>query len=263
MNDGRKSRENKNLLKDRTGEVSYTTYGSRMKIVEYNNARSIKVRFDNGYEKNCAYPDFKKGYVKSPYEKRSCGIGFIGEGNYKPTIDKSLSKVYESWINMLQRCYSEKYLKKRPAYIDCTVCEEWHNFQNFGKWYDKNFYEVGKETMCLDKDILVKGNKVYSPYTCTFVPITLNSLFVKCNKSRGDLPIGVSLTQNKEKHRVEYKNIINDIKFSKIFDTSELAFQFYKETKETHIKKVVALYKNKISQNLFTIINTYEVEATD
>ena len=65
--------------------------------------------------------------------------------------------------------------------MDCSVYEGWHNFQNFAKWYEDNYYEIEEEQMHLDKDILVKGNKVYSPDTCVFVPETINGLFVKSN----------------------------------------------------------------------------------
>ena len=62
---------------------------------------------------------------------------------------------------MLRRCYDEKYHQKEPTYIGCTVCDEWRYFLNFEKWYEDNWYDIEGETMCLDKDILVKGNNLY------------------------------------------------------------------------------------------------------
>lgn len=82
---------------------------------------------------------------------------------------------YEAWLGMLVRCYSERFLKKNPSYIGCTVCEEWHNFQVFAEWYTRED-EYGRGYH-LDKDILVKGNKLYSPKTCCLVPQGLNSFF--------------------------------------------------------------------------------------
>ena len=46
--------------------------------------------------------------------------------------------------------------------------------------------------MELDKDILFKGNKIYSPSTCIYVPHRINSLFTKSDSARGDYPIGVT-----------------------------------------------------------------------
>ena len=83
---------------------------------------------------------------------------------------------------MLGRCYNEYNLKRRPTYKGCEVCDEWLNFQNFAEWFDNNYYTIDNEAVCLDKDILIKGNKTYSPEACVFVPITINSLFTKINK---------------------------------------------------------------------------------
>lgn len=93
------------------------------------------------------------------------GIGFMGEGRYKASINYKTTRQYETWKSMMRRCYSSVSLKARPTYRDCTVCDEWHNFQNFAKWFDNNYIK-GYE---LDKDIKVNGNKTYSPCTCMFV----------------------------------------------------------------------------------------------
>ena len=53
--------------------------------------------------------------------------------------------------------------------------------------------------MHLDKDILIKGNKIYSPQTCCFVPENLNSLITKNDSIRNNLPIGVSWDKKKNK----------------------------------------------------------------
>lgn len=96
---------------------------------------------------------------------------------------------YRSWVDMLMRCYSEKFQAKRHTYIGCTVCEEWLTFSNFKSWMQQQDWN-GKE---LDKDLLVKGNKVYSPGTCVFVDKATN-LFIGDNRaSRGEWPIGVYL----------------------------------------------------------------------
>ena len=52
--------------------------------------------------------------------------------------------------------------------------------------------------MCLDKDILYKGNKEYAPDKCIFVPERINKLFLKNDADRGDLPIGVTYHKNKK-----------------------------------------------------------------
>ena len=73
------------------------------------------------------------------------------------------------------RCYSEKSRAENPTYVGCTVCREWHNFQNFAKWYDDNYPSDGHEYH-LDKDILIDGNKEYSPVACMFVTRAENNI---------------------------------------------------------------------------------------
>ena len=112
-------------------------------------------------------------YIKNPYHPAVYGIGYIGEG------EGEKGRVYNIWKKVLQRCYSKEYHIKKPTYIGCSVVKEWLNFQNFAKWYKKNYKPETMEGWHLDKDILVKGNKIYSPETCCFVPADINSLLLK------------------------------------------------------------------------------------
>ena len=173
---------------DRTGEERLNNFGSKMNIIKYRSNRSIDVYFPeyNWIAKNRQYDAFKIGTISCPYEKRHYNIGYIGEGEYKPTINKKPSKIYTIWHDMLGRCYDEKHRHKYKTYSNITVCDEWLNFQNFAKWFDENYYEVEGEEMCLDKDILIKDNKVYSPDTCIFVPERINNLFIKSNNIRSE-----------------------------------------------------------------------------
>lgn len=98
------------------------------------------------------------------------GVGRLGQGKYKSSINGINTKSYNTWIAMLARCYDPKSLKKRPTYAGCTVCEEWLNYQNFAEWYVANYFEGCQ----LDKDKKVKGNKVYSPDTCELIPAIEN-----------------------------------------------------------------------------------------
>ena len=164
------------------------------------------------------------------------------------------------------RCYDKEYQEKRPTYISCKVDEDWHNFQNFAEWYEENYYEVGDERMHLDKDILVKHNKIYSPDTCIFVPITINSLFVKKQNARGESVIGTSPFQGK--YRVDCSLINPKTGKSKgrylgLYETQEKAFEIYKYYKEKSIKEVADYFKEQIPQKLYYALYEYEVEIDD
>nr|DAE62902.1 MAG TPA: hypothetical protein [Caudoviricetes sp.] len=254
---------------NRIGEENINNFGSKMIIIEYRKYSNIDVYFPE-YDytvKHSTYNHFKNGNIKCPYDKRVFGVGYFGEGKYKIKENGKTTKCYNTWHNMVQRCYDEKEHKRHPTYKDCTVYKEWHNFQNFAKWYEDNYYEVEGERMELDKDILVKHNKIYSPETCIFVPHRINSLFVKSDKSRGKSPVGTNLCKN-GKYRV-YCSLLN-LKTSKgewkhlgYYETQEKAFEVYKYYKEKNIKDVANYYKNKIPNKLYQGLYLYEVEITD
>ena len=253
---------------DRTGERGINNFGSEMVIVGYRGRMDIDVSFPqyNWTFKGVTYRAFKNGEIKCPYEHSVYGIGCMGEGEYKVSENGKNTRVYHTWHSMLERCYSEKYQEKYPTYNGCTVCEEWLNFQNFAKWYDENSYEVNNEKMNLDKDILVKHNKIYSPDTCIFVPQAINKLFVKCDRSRGDSVIGTSLYKGKYQVKCQVFNPEtgkSKNEYLGYYDTQEKAFEVYKYYKEKNIKEVADYYKDEIPDKLYNALYSYKVEITD
>lgn len=144
-------------------------------IVEYISALKIKVRFtETGHEKFASAGSIRNGSVKDPFIPTYYGVGYLGVGTHKPTHGKVRSKPYGSWTNMLKRCYSDASLSVNRSYLGCSVCSEWHNYQNFAEWFESESKGVVGD-FCVDKDIKVKGNKVYSPDTCMIVSISDNS----------------------------------------------------------------------------------------
>lgn len=247
---------------DRTGEENVNIYGSKMKIIKYKNANNIDVQFEDGYIcYNTHYQYFKKGSIVSPYDKTVLNIGCLGEGKYNYTENHKNTNQYKTWFSMLQRCYDNKFQEKHPSYKGCGVCEEWLNFQNFAEWYEKNYYKVDNEQMCLDKDILNKNNKIYSPNTCIFVPQSINKLFTKRQNDRGKYPIGVTCKINNKFS--SNCNINGKRKFLGYFDNENYAFEAYKKFKEDYIKEKAEEYKEKIPKRLYEAMYDYIVEIDD
>ena len=241
------------------GNINYNNFGSKMEIIEYRGYDDIDIYFEeyNYIVKNRTVGDFKKGKVSCPYERRVCNVGYFGELNYK---DNPIA--YKFWENMIRRCYDEFNLSKHTTYIGCTVCEEWQSFENFTEWFNENYYEIEGEKMCLDKDILVHGNKIYSPSTCIFAPQRINTLFVKKDMNRGDLPIGVHWDKSRNKYKSTWRDFNSKTK-SKRFNTIQEAFDCYKYNKEKIIKQVADEYKPYIPKKLYDAMYRYEVEITD
>ena len=248
---------------DRTGEVAYSNNGEKMVIVRYGKDKDIDVQFQDGtIVEHRVYCNFKAGRIKNPFSPTVCGVGFIGKGRFK-TKDKNgkYTKCYITWLEMLRRCYDPKFHEKFPTYKGCTVCKEWHNFQVFAEWFYSHYYEIEGQRMNLDKDILHKGNKIYSPETCIYVPQSINSLFTKCNKTRGEYPIGVSKDGNKYVTNLS-KGTGKRIHLG-YYSTPNEAFEAYKKAKEEYIKEVAEEYKSQIPHELYEAMINYEVNIDD
>ena len=189
------------------------------------------------------------------------GVGYWG----MPNVDV-FDKTYIRWHNMLARCYSEKHHKRFPSYRECKVADEWLNYSNYKKWIDENYYTVDDEVMEVDKDILHKGNKLYSPDNCVFVPRSINSLFVSGKASRGDLPIGITRSKNGKEYIVRARSNQAGKHKQRIvghYDNIIDAFEKYKEEKEKLIQETAEQYKDKIPQKLYDAMMNWVVDIGD
>lgn len=241
---------------DRTGEKHYTKQGYLLEIICYRNCNDLDVKLDNIIIYNKTYSSVILKEIQNPFHPNMNGVGYVGIGTYRMTEDGKHTKYYQCWSDMFTRGYSNKYKERHPSYKDVTVCEEWYNFQNFAKWFEQNYIE-GFE---LDKDILVKGNKVYSPETCCFLPHEVNSLIIKCDRKRGTYPLGVSRVRDKF-----LANFTKNMKRTNIgtFDTVGEAFQAYKTEKEKYIKEVADKWKDKIDPRVYQALIIYKIEIID
>ena len=136
------------------------------------------------------------------------GVG-INDADYMSsyTVDgvRVRCPFYVKWKGMLERAYCDTYKAKWPTYAECTVDERWHIFSAFKLWMNKQEW-AGKD---LDKDILIPGNKHYSPDTCCFVSKEINSLIKGKFSKRSSLPAGVYLTRGRYQSTI-YRNSRNE-----------------------------------------------------
>lgn len=184
-----------------------------------------------------------------------CGIGYRGSENVDCTAES-----YLKWHDMINRCYNKKFHGRQPQYMGCIVCEEWLNYSNFKVWYDQN--KIAGMSLDLDKDILFKGNKVYSPETCCFVPHAINTLFLSKKADRGDFPIGVSYDKDKKKFRAYMSFMGRQIELG-AFETAESAFTRYKEYKEDFIQDMAEQYRNVIPHKVYEAMMNWKIEIND
>lgn len=244
------------------GKTFINRQNSSFTVIEYINTDNICIIFnDNGIIKNTSSRIIDKGGPIDPMKPSVYNIGYIGYGKYNAIVKGVRTREYDTWHDMLRRCYDEKISSKHTTYLECEVCKEWHNFQNFAEWYNNNFYQIKNHRMNLDKDILLKGNKIYCPERCVFVDDRINKLFIKSNKTRGELPIGVKRISKNSYYAYSGDSKIGWI--TKPLSSIEEAFNMYKDSKEKVIKSVAEEYKNLIPYKLYIAMINYQVEITD
>jgi len=173
--------------------------------------------------------------------KKVCGRGIndadypVHKFSYKKNskgnlvVDKRIwtCPYYSVWYDMFRRCFLSDGKRGQKNYTSCSVCEEWLTFSNFKKWMEKQDWE-GKE---LDKDLLVEGNKIYSPSTCTFISHDLNQFFKDRGNDRGRCSsVGVTEKNGRFMSRCS-DPFLKERVYLGSFDTEAEAFKAWKNYK--------------------------------
>ena len=143
---------------------------------------------------------------------------------------------YFRWKEILRRASRDYH---RPTYAECEIAEEWINASEFKAWMESQHWEGNH----LDKDILVKDNKVYGPDTCAFIPAYVNTALLLNPMKRKKLPLGV------KKEGRGYRADIN-LSGSKLylgnFKCQEEAHAKWQGAKIEQLVKVCSDYKTEL-----------------
>jgi len=175
-------------------------------------------------------------FIEKPACKKSIGkrkplygVG-INDADYitNPEINgKTITcPFYKRWSNMLERCFSDVFKERQRSYIGCSVCDEWLIFSVFKKWMQTQDWKLKQ----LDKDIIIPGNKIYSPEFCGFIDQSVNTLLNNCAASRGKYPQGVSWNKQSKKF-VAMIAINSEPKYLGLYKSSLLASEAYIKAK--------------------------------
>lgn len=253
--------ENKASL--RISEEKLSSDGYIMKLVEYENANNITIEFQDNYKYRfrTSYQNWMKSDYKNPYHPNI--YNECCRGNATTKINGEKKKSYMVWYAMIQRCYDPISAQNKPTYEECIVCNQWKCFEYFEIWFNQNYYTIDNEEMCLDKDILIKNNKIYAPEFCVFVPQRINKLFTKRQLHRGDYPIGVTYNKQTNDFSANCNDGENNNVYLGRYTSAHQAFLQYKRYKEYVIKKVADEYRAKIPDKLYRALYQYEVEESD
>lgn len=192
-------------------------------------------------------------------EPSVCDVG-LNDVIFKTYIGGVQFWQYQLWSNMLGRCFNESFKKTNPAYKDVTCCDEWLSFANFLEWVNREVGYKGKpDGMQLDKDILQKGNLIYAPEKCCFVPRVVNLLLTDRARRRGRWPLGVYFDNNKRKF-VSLVKCHGKTKLVGAFDSPEDASQAYKVAKEAQIRVVALEHREVLKSAVFESLMDWKID---
>jgi hypothetical protein len=247
------------------GDIFETNLNGKLEVVNYKSALEVTVRFLNtGYETTVEASQIRTGEVRDWVLPKAFGIGVMED------VDISLRDAYpkhkQLWQNMLSRCYNNNttYVGK---YESCSVSDHFLHFKNFRLWCDDqvgfNEKDNKGKAFALDKDVLIKGNLLYSENTCCFVPREINNLLLTSKRVRGDLPIGVQRTKTKVVRFLATLSKNGTPRKLGVYNTPEEAFLAYKQAKEAYIKDAANKWKDKIDPRAYNALMNYQVEITD
>ena len=252
--------------KDCVGKVCKSKSSGDFKILKYNDSRNVEIQFVNtGFEMVARLGDIKSGGVKDPYLPSVYGVGVLG-AKYQSTINGVLTKGYTLWCNMLKRCYSDTYQKKQPTYAGCEVSENFKSYEYFYEWCNKQigFGNDGNgNPFHLDKDLLVKGSKIYSEDSCVFIPSEINKVLTKRTASRGEHLIGVSWDNTNKAFVARVGKNKGRSEHLGLFKTELEAFEAYKHAKEAFVKEQANKWKGQIDDRAYNALMNYTVDITD
>lgn len=234
------------------GKVFKTKYEDSVIVLEYISSLKVKVKITStGEVRSVSAYQIREGLIKT-----------IRTAPLKDETAQELRRrARHKHRGMFDRCCSKDSALKYPTYKDCTISENFKDINFFHIWC---LSQIGFENnnWHLDKDILVKGNRVYSEDTCCFVPEEINLMLVTHKSHRGVLPIGVAYCKpfNLYQARLRKNNKTVDLGF---YCTPEEAFQTYKLEKEKHIKEVANKWKDKIDIRVYEALMNWEINIDD
>lgn len=232
------------------------------KVIDYTSATNVRIIFlDTGYETITHMGLIKRGEVKDCFKPTVQGFGIVGEESIRDSSGKVLDS-YRKWESMLDKVYGRgcKVDETNP-YHSVYISEDFRWFKNFKDWCHEQIGFDMKDWV-LDKDILVKGNKIYSPEACCFVPVELNSLLVNNRAVRGSFPVGVYYDKSRNKFQ-SYVQVNGKRKSLGRHQTCVEAFLAYKEAKEIYIKEVANKWKDQIDPRVYEALMNWEVSIND
>lgn len=247
----------------KVGEHYESCYGTILEVVQYEGRSKVTVlSLDSGYRAVVESGNLRKGTVRDRLFPTIYGVGYIGNANTR--AQGKMRREYILWRGLLTRCYDDVFIKTDKSYIGCTVSENFKSYEYFCKWCSEqigfNAVDDKGQYFHLDKDILVKGNKMYSEDTCCFVPQQINTAVPRTYSLKRPYVTGVHycLDNSSNPFHVHISQYGKDSVIGR-YKTEEIAYNVYKASKEAYIKEISHKWKDKIDKRVYDNLSMYEL----
>ncbi len=235
-------------------------------ILSYKNSYEVLVKFlDTDTKAVVRLGHIRNGNVRDKNAPSVYNIGVVGN-KYPVWEGGTRTKEYAHWLGMLTRCYNEGYQSRQVTYKGCSVIGSFIYYEQFYEWCQEqvgyNSNDGKGISFHLDKDLLIKGNKVYSEDTCVFLPKEINNVLLTSKSSRGEYPIGVSYDESLRSYKASL-SVHGKLRNVGRYSTIDMAFNAYKKAKELYIKELAEKWKGKIDERAYEALMNYQVEIAD
>lgn len=239
------------------GDIYNITDGGTITVLEIVSSTNVLIRHNDRHGHTCRVQAIyiATGGIKNPYTPTLYGRGYIGFGQYVCSINGQHTREYRVWNAIFQRCYNPTVQVKQPQYIGCTVDERWWNFQNFASWYCNSGYV--NLNYDIDKDLLIRGNRVYSPDVCLMLPREINSAIANRFSDNG-LPNGVSATNGKYVARASFGGKARNFG---TYETTLEASMAYNKARQQHLLNIAEKWRNHIEPRAYKALLVYAQET--
>ena len=242
------------------GDVFKASNGGGFIITKYVGCNEVYIKFlETGYETVTSNNHIESGKIRDRLRPSVCGVGILGFSDTK-CGDERL-KEYLLWKDMITRCYSKKSLSRKPSYLGCKVSNNFLHYDYFKDWCHKQI-GFSNEGWHLDKDILIKGNKIYSEDTCCFVPQEINNLFTNKKVKNNLIKTGVLFNERTKRYSVGFSKG-SKTKHLGYFGDEKEAFAAYKQAKEAYIKEVANKWKDQIDPRVYEVLMDWTISVGD
>lgn len=106
----------------------FKVLGVKKGSIKYNHLLVVEF-LNTQYQTFVKCGEITRGYVKDRFAPSIAGVGYLGD--IKIDVHGVEKGGYDTWLDMIHRCYHSNRRKHWVKYTNCTVEEHWHNFSNF------------------------------------------------------------------------------------------------------------------------------------